>query len=399
MRALYLDCLAGIAGDMFLGAMLDLNVFSLDDFRSLLSGLALTDYELSVQKGQRGALAGTDVTVCAEGDHGHRHLSDILDILHKSDLPEDVQNGSIRAFCLLAEAEASVHGVDVEAIHFHEVGAVDSIVDVVGAFSALHLAGVDQVYASSVNVGSGSVSCAHGILPVPSPATTRLLEGAPVTVLGAPMERTTPTGAVILRSTDCRYGPMPSGRIVATGYGLGDAETDLPNVLRATVVDLDDERLESCPWISGEASVLEANVDDMLPQDFSELMDRLFEAGAWDVFLTPVIMKKQRPGVRITCIGPLEGEQGMAEIILRYSTSIGLRCRREQRYILRRDEGVFQSSMGPVRVKRSYWGDQLLKRTLEYDDLKLLAERHAMPLMNLRARLISELGGWSDDDR
>lgn len=404
MRTLYMEPFAGIAGDMFIGAMIDLGLFSKDEFISAMKGLDLDDYGLSVEKGVRRGISGTDLKVEVHSgdlhhghDHGHchRHLSDILSILERSSLPENVKNRSERAFRMLAQAEASVHGVDLESIHFHEVGAVDSIVDVVGSFMALHMAGADRVVSSPVNVGSGTVKCAHGVLPVPAPATARLLEGIPVISQGDPLERTTPTGALILKTSVESYGSLPSGRIVATGYGLGDKDTELPNALRITLLEEGED--EKLPWIPGEAVVLEANVDDMNPQDFAFAMEKLFDAGAWDVFLTSIMMKKQRPGTRITCVCSLELERRCAEIILKNTSTIGLRCRRENRYTLRREETMELTSLGPVRLKKAYWGDRIVKRTIEYDDLKDISERHNIPLMELRDRLTSELGVWADE--
>lgn len=405
MRTLYLEPFAGIAGDMFIGAMIDLGLFSQGEFISAMKGLDLDDYGLSIEKGIRRGISGTDFKVEVHSgdhhhghDHGHchRHLSDILSILERSSLPENVKNRSERAFRMLAQAEASVHGVDLESIHFHEVGAVDSIVDVVGSFMALHMAGADRVVSSPVNVGSGTVKCAHGVLPVPAPSTARLLEGIPVISQGDPLERTTPTGALILKTSVESYGSLSNGRIVATGYGLGDKDTELPNALRITLLEEGED--EKLPWIPGEAVVLEANVDDMNPQDFASAMEKLFDAGAWDVFLTSIMMKKQRPGTRITCVCSLELERRCAEIILKNTSTIGLRCRRENRYTLRRDETMELTSLGPVRLKKAYWGDRIVKRTVEYDDLKDISERHNIPLMELRDRLTSELGVWTDEN-
>ncbi|MDD4836754.1 MAG: nickel pincer cofactor biosynthesis protein LarC, partial [Dethiosulfovibrio sp.] len=339
MKTLYLDCFAGIAGDMFLGAIIDLGLFPVEDFIDAMKGLALDGYSISVEKGIRKGIAGTDIKVIEEDHnhhdedhhhhhhhHHHRHLSDIIAILDRSTLPEEVRSRSALAFRLLAEAEAEVHGTDAQSIHFHEVGAIDSIVDVVGGFMAVHMAGIDRVYSSPINVGSGTVKCAHGVMPVPAPATAKLLTGMPIVSQGDPIERTTPTGALILKVLCDSFGTMPSGTIKATGHGLGDKDTDLPNLLRVTLIE---EGIADTPWIPGQASVLEANLDDMNPQDLPIAMDHLFKAGAWDVFFTPITMKKNRPGVRITCVGPVEQEEKLAETILKHTTSIGVRCRRE----------------------------------------------------------------------
>lgn len=406
MKTLYLDCFAGIAGDMFLGAIIDLGLFPFEGFIDAMKGLALDGYSISVEKGIRKGIAGTDIKVIEEDHnyhdedhhhhHHHRHLSDIIAILECSTLPEEVRSRSTLAFRLLAEAEAEVHGTDAQSIHFHEVGAIDSIVDVVGGFMAVHMAGIDRVCSSPVNVGSGTVKCAHGVMPVPAPATAKLLTGMPIVSQGDPIERTTPTGALILKVLCDSFGTMPSGTIKATGHGLGDKDTDLPNLLRVTLIE---EGIADTPWIPGQASVLEANLDDMNPQDLPIAMDHLFKAGAWDVFFTPITMKKNRPGVRITCVGPVELEEKLAETILKHTTSIGVRCRREHRYTLRREEKTELTSLGPVRVKSSFWGKELFQRTLEHDDLKDLSERHNIPLTELRDILTSELGGLDNEYR
>lgn len=396
VKTLYIDCFAGIAGDMFMGAMLDMGV-PFDRFKEKMEGLRFHEFALEANRVRKGGFMGTDARVLIPREpgrerhaHVHRRLREIEAIISAADLSPTVKERSLSAFRLLAEAEGAVHGVAPEEVHFHEVGAVDSIVDIVGAFVLLELAGVGRVRASPVNVGSGVVECAHGVLPVPAPATARLLEGIPVFSRGSPMERATPTGALLLRVLAGSFGPPPSGVMLASGYGFGDRESDLPNALRVTLYEEDEDEAAPRPYSRGRVAVLETNVDDMNPQDYQNLEERLFAAGAFDVFLTPVMMKKMRPAVRLTCVGALADREKLGEIALKYSTSIGLRWYEAGRMTLRRSVVEFESSLGPVRVKVSNWGDRPLRVTVEYDDLKRLSSRTGRAVGELRAALLAE---------
>ncbi len=410
VKTLYIDCFAGIAGDMFMGAMLDLGV-PFERFREKMDGLRFHEFELEARRVRKGGLMGTDARVIvprshdgaddgAEGGREHRHhahrgLREIEAIVAAADLSPDVRERSLSAFRLLAEAEGAVHGIAPEEVHFHEVGAVDSIVDIVGAFVLLELAGVERVCASPVNVGCGTVECAHGVLPVPAPATARLLRGVPVFSAGAPMERTTPTGALLLRALARSYGPPPAGVMLASGYGFGDRESDLPNVLRVTLYE--EENDAARPYSSGRVAVLETNVDDMNPQDYQDLEERLFDAGALDVFFTPIMMKKMRPAVRLTCIGACDDREKLGEIVLKYSTSIGLRWYDAGRMTLRRSFVDFASSFGPVRLKVAKWGELPVRVTVEYDDLRRISRETGKPVGELRAALLREYAGKGEN--
>ncbi|MGI6075914.1 MAG: nickel pincer cofactor biosynthesis protein LarC [Pyramidobacter sp.] len=414
MRTLYLDCSSGIAGDMFLGALLDLGLDTAV-FKDRMAALGLSEFEIQVNRAPKFGFMGTDVKVADlsahehhhdhgddhdEGDHHHEHhhdhhhnhvhrgFNEIKEIIGRSGLSEEVKTRSIEAFKLLGEAEASVHGVTLDEIHFHEMGAVDSIVDIVGAFVLLEMLKVDRVCASSVNVGSGTVKCAHGIMPVPAPATARLLENVPVFSLGEPMERTTPTGAVLLKTLCRSFGPLPAGVIKATGFGFGDHESDLPNMLRAMVIEESENR--KLPYSAGKTVVMETNVDDMNPQDYQELSTRLFEAGALDVFFTPIFMKKMRPAVRITCIATPEKREALGEIILRYSATIGLRWDEVNRMTLRRKIVSFESSYGKVAMKLAFWDDEVLHVTPEFEDLRALSRKLNIPVSDLRTAILCE---------
>ncbi len=399
MRTLYIDCFAGIAGDMFLGALLDLGLDA-DEFRKKLSSLALGEYELQIRRGKRNGIAGTDVKVAvapAHHDeqedghvhaHSHRGLKEIRAIIEGSGLSEEVKKQSLSAFQILGETEAAVHGTTPEEIHFHEVGAVDSIVDIVGSFILLEMLQADRVCSSYVNVGSGTVTCAHGVMPVPAPATARLLQGVPVFSRGEAVERTTPTGALLLRMLVQSYGPAPDGTMLACGYGLGDRQTEYPNLLRLSLIE--EKGSESGAYSSGKVAVLETNIDDMNPQDYQCLSERLFAAGALDVFFTPIMMKKLRPAVRLTCISRLETREALGEIILRHSSSIGVRWSEVNRMTLRRRVEAFESTLGPVAMKFSAWGDEILHVTPEYEDLKRISLAEQQPIAAVRSRVLEE---------
>ena len=384
-QLLYLDCLSGISGDMFLGALLELLPLEFD-LTGTLSAIAIKGYYVEVAREKRGGMAGTKVRVRSD-EHEHRHLSDILEILKGSALSDQVRGFAEKAFSLLAEAEARVHGTTVEEIHFHEVGAVDSIIDVVGACLLLEQLGWPRVIASAVNIGSGTVECAHGVMPVPAPATAELLKGIPVRVLGEPMERTTPTGAVLLRVFAQEYGNIPDGMIRSIGVGLGERDSDLPNILRVILLEKESALVERDACL-----LLEANLDDMNPQDCPPLMEILLDAGARDVWFQPIYMKKGRPAQLLACLAHPDDEKKLTELILRHSTTLGVRCSpRYHRGLLERLIEEISTSWGTVRVKSAYLGNEVLRCVPEFEDLKRISKERNIPLPTLRAQLTAEI--------
>ena len=384
-QLLYLDCLSGISGDMFLGALLELLPLEFD-LTGTLSAIAIKGYYVEVAREKRGGMAGTKVRVRSD-EHEHRHLSDILEILKGSALSDQVRGFAEKAFSLLAEAEARVHGTTVEEIHFHEVGAVDSIIDVVGACLLLEQLGWPRVIASAVNIGSGTVECAHGVMPVPAPATAELLKGIPVRVLGEPMERTTPTGAVLLRVFAQEYGNIPDGMIRSIGVGLGERDSDLPNILRVILLEKESALVERDACL-----LLEANLDDMNPQDCPPLMEILLDAGARDVWFQPIYMKKGRPAQLLACLAHPDDEKKLTELILRHSTTLGVRCSpRYHRGLLERSIEEISTSWGTVRVKSAYMGNEVLRCVPEFEDLKRISKERNIPLPTLRAQLTAEI--------
>jgi uncharacterized protein (TIGR00299 family) protein len=448
MRIGYLECFSGISGDMLLGALLDAGVpFScLEEAAAALNVGA----RLEARKVSRGGLAATKVDVVAPdqpvinpahtheehsahsheshshqglsapsfplssaekgGDphsahsshehdaHAHAHphaahrpLSAILEIIRSAPLAAAVKERSMRAFQLLGEAEAAIHSIPIESVHFHEVGAVDTIIDIVCAAAGCEALGVARWLSSPLNVGSGTVVCQHGTLPVPAPATLALLRDAPVYAAGQPMERVTPTGAAVLRMLDVCYEPLPPMRILATGYGAGGRETPgEPNLLRLLV----GEAAEPAAAADGEDSaaaepiaVIETVIDDSNPQVIAFVSDMLLDAGAWDVYRAAVQMKKGRTGVQLTVLCRPNLLPRLRDLLFRETTTIGLRWRLENKLALAREFVTVRTEWGEARIKIARWpSGTVANASPEYEDCRLLATLHSVPLKEVMQR-------------
>jgi pyridinium-3,5-bisthiocarboxylic acid mononucleotide nickel chelatase len=434
MRIGYLECFSGISGDMLLGALVDAGVpfVLLEETTAALNIGA----HLEMRKVSRGGLAGTKVDVVIEDDdavahdhaHGeaghthshshdesahahehasehshqhqhadgtvqvhdhqhehahehthqpHRSLSTILEIIDHAPIADSAKAQARRAFQLLGEAEARIHSMPIEKVHFHEVGAVDTIVDIVcSAVGCAHL-GVDRWLASSLNVGSGTVDCAHGTLPVPAPATLALLGNAPVYAAGPPMERVTPTGAAILRMLDVEYAPLPAMRISSSGYGAGGRDTPgQPNLVRLLVGEETDQHSASEP-----IAIMETVIDDSSPQLIAYVSELLLEAGAWDVYRIPIQMKKGRTGIQLTVLCHPERVPNLRDLLFRETTTIGLHWRIENKISLAREFQEVQTEWGPVRMKIARWpSGEIANAAPEYEDCRRLAAAHSVPL-------------------
>lgn len=383
-KIIYVDCSAGIAGDMFLAALLDMT----DDFGHLkteLSKVPLSGYSLDLFRHKRGGISGLRFVVDPEEGHVHRHLSDIKEMILGSSLSESVIDMTLLAFSHLAEAEGKVHGEPAENVHFHEVGAVDSIIDITGAMIMLEHLGWPQVIFSPLNVGSGTVKCAHGILPVPAPATAELLKGMSVYSSGDPMERVTPTGAVLVRSLGGTItAGIPQGKIVDTGIGLGSRDGELPNILRVTMLEKDHS------FLFDRGVEISANIDDMLPQDLAYLMEKLFDAGALDVWFENIQMKKNRPAVKVCTLCHEESSELLGKIILRESTSLGVRKIYVERSMLERHTDVVDTSLGPVRIKCGILDGIVIKEMPEFEDIKKIASERGVTLADIRRMIVRE---------
>lgn len=381
VKILYYDCFSGISGDMNLGAMLDLGV----DKGYLLEGLerlGIGGCELSVKRDERKGITGTKVDVIVKNDSSdHRNLKDIEDIINSSGLPDSVKGTSLDIFTHIARAEAKIHGKDIYDIHFHEVGATDSIIDIVGAALCLEFLNVDRVMASPVEVGSGFITCAHGTLPVPAPATVEILKGIPIKSGIVPFEMTTPTGAAILASAVSEFTDRIRFRLLEVGYGIGGRDTEIPNVLRVLLGETDEATTDDCE--REDALIIECNIDDMNPEIFDFVIDVLLKAGAHDVFLTPVIMKKSRPATTLSVLCSIEDETTIQELLLTQTSTFGTRKYVVGKTMLKRDFTEVTTEYGNIRVKNAYFRGKKIKSKPEYEDCRKLAEEHGVSIREI----------------
>jgi uncharacterized protein (TIGR00299 family) protein len=376
MRIAFFDCFAGISGNMVLGALLDAGL-DREKLEEELVKLGLSGYQIHVQSVHRRGLHGTHVEVEVSEKQPTRHLRDIEATILESTVPEVVKEHSLAIFRRLAEAEARVHGSSIEAVHFHEVGAVDAIIDVVGAALGLWLLGVEKVYASAVHVGRGTVECAHGTLPVPAPATLELLRGVPIYGRDIDSELVTPTGAAILATLAQTFGDAPPMKVAAIGYGAGTRELPLPNLLRLTIGETGAE-LEG--FEEDSVTLIETNIDDMNPQWYEHVMEQLFDAGALDVFLTPIQMKHNRPAIQISVIVPMAELQAVLSVLFTETTTIGVRTSVKRRWKLQRERILVQTPLGAIHVKVSRRGRQILNLLPEHRDCQKIATERRVPL-------------------
>lgn len=428
MRILYYDCFSGISGDMNLGAMLDLGVdkdYLIKELEKLnLSG----EYEIKVTKDSRKGINGTKVDVVLLNEihehhheqpcsnehehshenehhhhhehshehehhecenhhdhshhHDHRNLKAIQEIISSSSLSEKVKELSLNIFMKVAEAEAKVHGKPLYEVHFHEVGAIDSIVDIVGAAICLDYLKVDKILASSVELGGGFVKCAHGLIPVPAPATVEILKGVAVKTGAVPFETTTPTGAAILAAAVEDFTDLKNFKIDKIGYGIGGRDTEIPNVLRVYLGDKTSE-LQNNLNDMDEVFILSCNIDDMNPEIFSYVMERLFGEGALDVYRIPVLMKKDRMGFMLNVISKEKDLKAIKEIIFKETTTIGVRQVKVEREKLKRNFEIVETEYGKINVKRSYYEGKIIKWKPEYEDCKRLAAENNLPITKI----------------
>jgi len=364
MRIGYFDCFSGASGDMILGALLSAGV-SADGLRGELAKLGLSEYELSARQVHKQGLAAIKVDVKAHaGHHHHRHLADIVGIIESSGLSERIKRRAVKVFTRLAEAEAKVHGTTVDHVHFHEVGAVDAIVDVVGAAIGIELAGLERIVCSPIPVGSGTVTCDHGTFPVPAPATAELLAGVPIAACDETGELTTPTGAAILASLADSFGGLPAMRIERCGYGAGSRDGQRrPNVLRLIVGQAEEGGDEA-----DEIVVLEANLDDVTGEQIGHAFATLFAAGALDVFTVPIMMKKNRPGVLLSVLTTRETQSACENVMFAETGTLGIRRHRCARRKLARESRTIQTRFGPIRMKLGLRGGDVIVASPEYED-------------------------------
>ncbi|HXD73360.1 MAG TPA: nickel pincer cofactor biosynthesis protein LarC [Vicinamibacterales bacterium] len=405
-RVLYFDCFSGIAGDMVLGAMLDAGL-PFDGLKRALGSLAMPGYDVQATKVVRGGISATKFVVddrpavserSEPKGHPHRHLPGIFKLVDQSALSPAAKDRAKAMFQRLAEVEASIHDMPVEKVHLHEVGAVDSIIDIVGAVHALEWFGADRIVSSPLNVGGGMVKSAHGTIPVPAPATVRLLGDAPIYSGEVQKELVTPTGALIVSSYATSFGPLPAMNVEHVGYGAGDGDfPGTPNVLRVLI------GRESGPpqVVSGfsrtgdRVVVIECEIDDMNPQIFGVVMDQLYAAGALEVFYVPVQMKKNRPGTLLTVVAAPALRGAMSEIIFRETTTIGLRHSEVERDCLVRELVDVETPVGKVRMKLAWRDGRVVNAVPEFEDCAKLAAAKNLPVKEVQALAVKAWGQTS----
>jgi uncharacterized protein (TIGR00299 family) protein len=388
LKIAYFDCSAGISGDMCLGALVDAGV-PLKEIEKGLKGLPVKGYRLETREVKRAGIAATKVDVvirqsAISGQQSAKRWKDIKKTIKDSSLPERIKQRGLRTFKRLFEAEGRVHGNEYTRTHLHELGAVDCIVDIFGTLIGLDILGIERVYSSALNLGKGSVMTEHGTLPVPAPATAEILKGVPVYSSDVPFELTTPTGAALVRELAQNYGHIPMMKVEHTGYGAGQKDIPgLPNTLRIFLgEDILVKNTESDPRVS----IIETNIDDMNPQCYEYVMERLFSSGALDVYLTQVIMKKGRPGVLLTVLCGEDRKEDIIDILFKETTTIGVRFYEVARRVLKREIRRVKTESGTMRVKVSKRLDGTPKFSPEYEDCKRIAEQHKIPLIEVMKR-------------
>jgi len=402
-RLLYFDCFSGISGDMILGALIDAGL-PVDELKRALGSLAMSGYHVHATRVLRAGVSATKFTVHGHddtpghthehqkhdhhshphnGDHqAHRSLPEIFALIDSSALPEAGRERAKGLFQRLAEAEAAIHQMPIDQVHLHEVGALDSIIDIVGAVFAFEWFGADNIVSSPLNVGGGLVQSAHGLFPVPAPATVKLLGGAPIYSGAIQKELVTPTGALLVSSYATSYGPLPAMTVEHVGYGAGDNDfASTPNVLRVLVGR---PAVQVRPG-SERVVVIECEIDDMNPQLFGVAMDRLYAAGALEVFYVAAQMKKNRPGTLLTVVAPPEKREVLSEVIFTETTTIGLRYSDVDRECLRRELVSVNTPVGPVRVKLAWRDGRLVNAVPEFEDCAALAAAKHLSVKEVQA--------------
>jgi pyridinium-3,5-bisthiocarboxylic acid mononucleotide nickel chelatase len=426
MKILYYDCFAGISGDMNLGAMLDLGVEA-DYLKYELSKLPVNGYSLQITRDIRKGISGTRVNVIMDEqrflmadpghshnhEHGHPHdhehphhqepshlhvlhhenkplhnsFAEIKQLILSSNLNDRIKDKSLAIFVKVAEAEAKIHNRPIGEVHFHEVGAVDSIVDIVGAAICLDKLDVDVVYSSTVELGGGSVRCAHGIYPVPAPATAEIVKHMPVRTGTVNYEATTPTGAAILAAFVDKFTDSTEFRILRTGYGIGAKDGEIPNVLRVFLCESVDQKEPD----KEPSFIIECNIDDMNPEFYDYITDSLFTAGAKDVYITPIIMKKSRPAVKLSVLCTADAESRINEVLFRETSTIGVRKYLVDKTVLDRTIETVSTPLGDVRVKSAFYKGVCIKSKPEYDDCIKIAREKGIPVSQVYREVEQEL--------
>lgn len=381
MKTLYFDCFAGASGDMILGALIAAGVEP-DAFKQQLSRLGVQGYSVDFETVDRSGISATYARVQTAEEHAHRHLSDILKIIYDSRLSNGVKDRAAKIFSRLAEAEARVHNLGLEQIHFHEVGALDAIIDVVGAAICFELLEIDRFVSSALHVGSGTVEMAHGRYPVPPPAVAELLKGVAIYSTDTVGELVTPTGAAIITTVCADYGPIPPLKLERSGYGAGTRQYEkFPNALRVLIGEEEASGLSDSATPGVERLwMIETNMDDSSPQILGHVMDRAFDLGALDCYFTAVQMKKNRPGVLLSILCRDEQRAGLSELLFSETTTLGLRAYEIERRALERRIVTVETQYGPIDVKVAQLNGHIIKEMPEYEHCRQAAREGKVPL-------------------
>ncbi len=380
MRIAYFDCFSGISGDMLVGSLIDAGL----DFEVLeneIKKLGLESVEIKADKIVKQNIASTKFSVLYQDQKHHRHLQDLNAMVDNASIDEDIKAKAKEVFLKIAVAEAKIHNMPLDKVHFHEIGAVDTIVDVVAALTGFRKLGIEKVFSSGLNVGSGFVTFSHGKFPVPAPATAEILKDVPVYSTDSKGELVTPTGAAIITALADGFGDMPSIKVESIGYGAGSKDFEHPNVLRVYLGQMVDKPYENV------IDVIETNIDDMNPQWYDHIIDRLYGEGALEVFMTNIQMKKNRPGIKLTILADPVNKDQLLKIVFRETTSIGVRMRRESREILERKSRTFDTLYGKVNVKITIYEGKTVNQKVEYDDLRRLAAENNLPVKKIAGEI------------
>ncbi|MFT8708775.1 MAG: nickel pincer cofactor biosynthesis protein LarC [Sporolactobacillus sp.] len=384
MKTLYLDCFSGISGDMLLGLLLDLGLKP-SELTSELAKLHVDGYSIDVKQKMTHGISATDVTVTLEHPefthhdnelHHHRNLADCQSIINTSTLSNWVKLHANQVFEEVAQAEAHVHGKSIEDVHFHEVGAIDSIIDIVGTCIGLESLGIEKVYASPLHDGRGWITCAHGKMPVPVPAVAQMLVDTEIPYVqeDIPTELITPTGMALIKTFASGFGQRPAMRVLKIGYGTGKRETGRMNALRGLLGQQNSSSIDS-----DEIAVMEANIDDQTGEQLGYVMQRLIHEGALDVYYTPIYMKKNRPANQLTVLAKSADQDVLAALIFAETSTLGIRINRCPRLIMTRELKTIQTVYGRIHIKHARWGD-IEKWAPEFEDCAFLAQEHQIPL-------------------
>ena len=383
MKVAYFDCFSGISGDMILGALIDLGM-DINFLKKELKKIKIDKYTIQAKKILKKKNKAVKVDVIAKSEENKsRALSDIINLIGNSRLDEDVKEKSRKIFYRLGKAESKIHGVSINKIHFHEVGAVDAIIDIVGAVIGIKKLKIEKIYSSSLNVGKGFIKSEHGLLPIPAPATAELLKGIPVYNNKIEKELVTPTGAAIITTLADGFDDMPEIKIENIGYGAGTFDLEQPNVLRIFLGKIEDNKIDII-------NIIETNIDDMSPEYYDAIMEKLFENKALDVYLTNILMKKNRPTVKLTVLSEVKDTENLSRIILEETSTFGVRIYKANRKKIEREFRKIKTKYGIVKIKLGKLNGKIIKKYPEYEDCKRIAKREKIPIRKVYEEVIKK---------